>query len=402
MSNMVNPSRLPHSGFVLRPLSFIFLFFVLLLFVYYIPLPAYLDFQVIYHADMGLVRGIPLYDHAGQVNMIAELARVEPEQVYVLPFPYPPWYALSTIFLALLPIETAARLWFGLNLSMLLTSIWLLSHHEEAKSAKLFENIFPYLLAIFFLPVLGTLFVGQYTLPVLLGASLWLYAVNKQNAWAVALASILLTFKPHLGGLLLLAALVHLLSRRDAFGRRALTYTLGAGLLLFVSGFLVDPAWPVNYLRSLLAFRSDAGVASCNLCASLPVALVRLMTGQPSLASAPWIGLGLFLVLLAALVWTRRAILFAPHWLMAFSILAALLVNPYLLNYDFVLLLFVFCVLFFSSRSPAKTLLLVIAYLLPYLALGLWGREGNFAFSVSAIILLALTFRDNRQPCQAK
>lgn len=399
MSNMVNPSRLPRSGFVLRPLSFIFPFFVLLLFAFYVPLPLppYLDFQVIYHANMGLLRGIPLYDHAGQVNMIAELAQVQAEQVYVLPFPYPPWYALSIIFLALPPIDAAARVWFGLNLCMLFGSIWLLSNREEAKTAKPFKNIFLYLLGIIFLPVLGTLFVGQYTFPVLLGAAMWTYAVRKENATLAAFASVLLTFKPHLGGLLLVAALVHLLSRRDAFGRRALTYTFSAGLFLFALGFLADPAWPTNYLHSLLAFRSDAGVASCDLCASLPVALVRLMTGQPSLASAPWIGLGLFLVLLAALIWTRRAILFAPHWLMVFSILAALLVNPYLLNYDFVLLLFVFCVLTSSSRSPAKTILLFIAYFLPYLALGLWGRDGNPAFSVSALILLALTFRDTRQ-----
>jgi hypothetical protein len=377
-------------------LLLVFCFFIALALLP-LPLPPYLDFQVIYHADMGLLRGIPLYDHAGQVNMIAELAQVEPEQVYVLPFPYPPWYALSTIFLALLPIDVAARLWFGLNLSMLFASIWLLSSRGEVKAAKPLENIFPYFLAIIFPPVLGTLFVGQYTLPVLLGAALWTYAVRKENAWLVALASVLLTFKPHLGGLLLLAALIHLWIRRDPFGRRALTYTLGAGILLFSVGFLADPAWPTNYLHSLLAFRSDAGVASCDLCASLPVALVRLMTGQSSLAPAPWIGLGLLLVLLAAFFWTRRMTLLAPRWLMAFAVLAALLVNPYLLNYDFVLLIFVFCVLVSSLHSPTKMILPFLAYSLPYLALGLWGRGGNFAFSISAFILLALTFRDTRQ-----
>jgi hypothetical protein len=378
-----------------------------------LPLPPYLDFQVIYHANMGLLRGIPLYDHAGQVHMIAALAQVEPEQVYVLPFPYPPWYALGTIFLALLPIEAAARLWFGLNLSMLFASIRLLSRMESddssrwrqsletSHSASLLrlrvETLVPYLLAILFLPVLGTLFVGQYTLPVLLGASLWLYAARRENPWLAALASVLLTFKPHLGGLLLLAALIHLWQRRDAFGCRALTYTIGAGLLLFALGFLADPAWPTHYLQSLLAFRSDSGVATCDLCASLPVALVRLVTGQSSLAPAPWISLGLLLVFLTVLIWTRRAILLAPHWLMTFAILAALLVNPYLLNYDFVLLLFVFGILLSSSRSLLKTLLLCLAYILPGLALGLWGREGNLAFSISVLILLALTFHDTRQ-----
>ncbi|HET6845222.1 MAG TPA: hypothetical protein VFH29_00215, partial [Anaerolineales bacterium] len=70
-----------------------------------VPIQPYQDFQVLYHADMGLLRGIPLYDRAGQVQMIAEIAGVAPSQVYVLPFPYPPWNALSTIWLARLPVD---------------------------------------------------------------------------------------------------------------------------------------------------------------------------------------------------------------------------------------------------------------------------------------------------------
>ncbi len=69
---------------------------------------------------MGLLRGISPYDHAGQVNLIAQLAGVAPEQVYSLPFPYPPWYALIAVWLAWLPIEAAARVWFGIGLMLVL------------------------------------------------------------------------------------------------------------------------------------------------------------------------------------------------------------------------------------------------------------------------------------------
>ena len=132
---------------------------VLLLAVAWLPLPLqpYQDFQIIYHADLGLLRGISIYDHAGQVRMIAELAGVAPDQVIVMPFPYPPWYALSTAWLALLRIDVAARLWFGLNLIMLLLSAWFLTDGLPAgKRAALF------CCGSLFLPVLGTLFVGQY------------------------------------------------------------------------------------------------------------------------------------------------------------------------------------------------------------------------------------------------
>src|ERR1700690_2254161 len=169
--------------------SLLFLFVFVLL---PLPLPAYLDFQVIYHADLGLLHGIPIYDHAGQVNMIAGFANVPPDQVFVLPFPYPPWYALATLWLALLPVGLAVRLWFGLNLLMLFASIWLMTDGWTG-SKRLVSFLPPFL----FLPVLGALFVGQYVFPVLLGAALWVYAADKERPILIALASALLTFKPH-------------------------------------------------------------------------------------------------------------------------------------------------------------------------------------------------------------
>ena len=59
------------------------------------PLEPFLDFQVLYRADTGILRGIPLYDLAGQKQMVAGDLGVAVERVFVLPFPYPPWYALA-------------------------------------------------------------------------------------------------------------------------------------------------------------------------------------------------------------------------------------------------------------------------------------------------------------------
>ena len=225
------------------------LLFIVVVALLPLPIPSGLDFQVIYHADMGLRQGIPIYDHTGQVNMIADQAHVSPEQVYVLPFPYPPWYALGTLWLALLSIGMAARAWFGLNLLMLFASVLLLT--EDWGPLK---RLMAYCAGMFFMPMLGTLVVGQYVLPILLGASLWIYALRHENAWLAALAAVLLTFKPHLGGILILFGLIYLFNRRDDFGRRALGYVVISGILLFCSGFLADPVWPLNYLHSLLAF----------------------------------------------------------------------------------------------------------------------------------------------------
>ena len=421
----MNRARL--SSFIFYPSVFLLLLsaFCLLIAFLPLPLPPYLDFQVLYHADLGLLQGIPLYDRAGQAEMIANLAGVAPDHVFVLPFPYPPWYALSTIFLALLPIEVAARLWFGLNLSMLMISVWLLrngnnsvsqnsasqnseSQNSESQNSEsndssrweqsretlhsvrvLAKTLLYYLLAILFVPVLGSLFVGQFIFPVLLGASLLTFSLRRENVPLTALAAALLTFKPHLGGPLAGAALIYLFLRRDDFSRRARTAILVTAVLLFAVGFLADPNWPVNYLHSLLGFRDMPGVASCGLCASLPVALVSLVTGQTSIVPALPLGAALFIVLFGALFLFRREVFRTPESLVAASVLVTLLADPYLLNYDFALLL---APLFLLRRAARRVdwIWLILAYLLPLLLLGLLGRAGSLYLPLAALLLFGL------------
>jgi hypothetical protein len=356
-----------------------------------LPIPPYLDFQVIYHADLGLLRGIPLYDHTGQVNLIAQLANVSPDQVYVLPFPYPPWYALALLPLALLPIQIAARVWFELNLLMLLVSVGLVTDGWQTP-----KRILVGLAAILFPPVLGTLFVGQYVIPVLLGAAVWIYAVRKQSPALTALGASLLTFKPHLGAIILMAGLFHLLFRRDSLGRRTMLCTFTAGALLFACGFFADHAWPIDYFHSLLAFSKDSGVASCGLCASFPVALVSLFSGQASLAPAPLIGSAIFIFLSTWLMVSRRGLIKDSTTVIVLAVFVTLLSSPYLLNYDFVLLLLPFLWLLEHSPTRLEGGLIVAAYLIPFFALGIWGRKGNIGFSISAMILLLLIYRGSR------
>ncbi len=391
-------NRVRLSSFIFHLSAFLLLLsaFCLLIAFLPLPLPPYLDFQVLYHADLGLLQGIPLYDRAGQAEMIANLAGVTPEHVFVLPFPYPPWYALSTIFLALLPIAVAARLWFGLNLSMLMISIWLLTDGWHPR-----KRLASFLIAILFIPVLGSLYVGQFIFPVLFGASLLTFSLRRENVPLTALAAALLTFKPHLGGPLAGAALIYLFLRRDDFSRRARTAILVTALLLFAVGFLADPNWPVNYLHSLLGFRDMPGVASCGLCASLPVALVSLVTGQTSIVPALPLGAALFIVLFGALFIFRREVFRTPESLVAASVLVALLADPYLLNYDFALLL---APLFLLRRAARRVdwIWLILVYLLPLLLLGLLGRGGSLYLPLAALLLFGLLLvRAQFPPCES-
>jgi hypothetical protein len=357
---------------------------VLLLVLATLPLPLhpYLDFQVVYHADLGLLRGIPVYDHAGQVHMIAQLANVAPEQVFVVPFPYPPWYALVTVWLALLPIDLAARVWFGLNLIMLCLSLWMLT--DGLPRARRLALALP---AVIFPPVLGSLFVGQYAFPVLLGAVLLSWALQRKSALLVAVSAALLTFKPNLGGLILLIGAAYLWWRREDLGRRALPGLLITGAALFTLGFLASPAWPIEYVRSLTSF---PGTTECRQCASLSVAFADALGG--GFASA-LIAAAVLLVLLVAWLAKRWAQLaHKPIWLIGVGALMTLLVSPYLQNYDFVLLLVPFLVLGAEAHGIGWAWL-ALAYVLPFAALSLYGTAGNMSLVVSALILSVLMAR---------
>jgi len=373
----------------MKILAIVFALVVIVLAAALLPIRPYLDFQLIFHANLGLLRGIPLYDHAGQVNMISQLAQAAPEQVYVLPFPYPPWYALSTLWLALMPIVTAARAWFAANLSMLFLSAGLLT-----SGLKPVKRILFFLGAVFWLPILGGLFVGQYGFPVLLGAALMIFALKRENPILVAAAAALLTFKPHLGGLVLVLCAVALSIRKDPFGRNALLASCAAGLILLGIGFVASPNWPAAYLGSLTGFKD---VSQCGQCVSIPMALVGFAKAR--FDQAMWISVPVAIPLLAWLLRRWRILKATPGALVATGILITMLMSPYLQNYDYLLLLIPLIELARRSRRPLEWLAIALAYALPYAALALWGTRGNASLIVSACILFGIAameswFRD--------
>ena len=357
----------------------------LLLVLALLPLPLlhpYLDFQVLYHADLGLLRGIPIYDHAGQVNMIAQLAKVPPAQVFVVPFPYPPWYALGTVCLALLPIDRAARVWLGLNLIMLCLSLWLLTDGLPRM-----KRLALALAGILFPPVLGSLSVGQYAFPVLLGAALLIRALQRKNGLLLAVSAALLTFKPNLGGLILLMGMAYLWWRRQDYGRRAFPGLLITGAGLFALGFLASPAWPIDYVGSLASF---PGTAACPTCASISAVIAERAGGgfgMGLIAAAALLGL-----LAAWLAKWRMLLAERPAWLIAAAVLITQLVSPYVQNYDFLLLLVPLIVLA-AEAHWMDWAWLALAYGVPFIALGLYGTAGNMSLVASALILWLLLVR---------
>lgn len=372
---------------VILLLSSFFLIVIMLAVAVHLPnsLPVGSDFSALYYADLALVNGVRVYDIPAMEALALSSTDIPPEHFFMPRFPYPPWYMLSMFYLGLLPIRSAGALWFQINLVTLFLSVWFLT---DGWNGRLRLIAFP--LALFFLPVLGALSVGQYDFPVLLGTSLLVYSLRKENVALTTLGAALLTFKPHVGALILLSVLGWLIVTKSNFGRRAMRSILMAGILLSILSLIADPLWFVNYPKMLLNYQGEGNVTTCSECASIPVWVSRWLF-DGSLNHAAVIAVVL-LVALTVVFWSiRKSFLKSPEFLTASALMVTLLVSPYLYNYDFILLLVPFAVILNSSGRIEKIVVL-LSYLIPSLAIILFGREGNIALNAATIIVAFILF----------
>ncbi|HET9908567.1 MAG TPA: glycosyltransferase family 87 protein [Anaerolineales bacterium] len=370
-------------GFVM-----IFAASLMLVVALYVPnsLPAHSDFSAIYNTDLALVHRIPIYDLEAVEAIAVKASGLPPDKFFLARFPYPPWYALSTFYLGLLPAKAAATLWFEINLIMLFLSVWLLT---DGWPGRLRLISFP--LALFFLPVLGALSVGQYGFPVLLGTSLLIYSLRRENVALTTLGTVLLIFKPHIGALILLSALIYLIVNKSNFRQRAIRSILIAGGFLFVAGFLADSAWPVSYPQMLLNYQGEGNVSTCSECASLPVWLSRWIF-DGSLGQAVLIAVVLLTILIFFSYRVRSELSASPELLLNTALLITLLVSPYLYNYDFILLLVPFAFLIGQKLRFIHRLIVLICYLVPTFAIAFYGRNGNISLLVVTLVITILVF----------
>jgi hypothetical protein len=379
-----------------RKILFLLLFpllaIILLAIALYIPnaLPAHSDFSALYHTDLAFVHRVPIYDLEKVESLAVQHAGIPAEKFFLARFPYPPWYTLSTFYLGWMPVKAAATLWFELNLIMLFLSVWLLT---DGWPGRLRLIAFP--LALSFLPVLGALSVGQYDFPVLLGTSLLIHSLRRENVALTVLGIVLLTFKPHVGALILLSALIYLIGRGTSFGRRVMRRLIGAGAALVVSGFIADPAWIVSYPKMLLGYRGEGNVSACSECASLPVSISRWLF-DGSLATAALIAIVLLILLVTVLYYTR-ALVRSHELFLSAAVLTTLLVSPYLYNYDFLLLLVPIAVLFHNSNVLQK-IILVLCYLVPTMTIIQYGRAGNISLILATLVIACLAYVRGKNP----
>jgi hypothetical protein len=346
------------------------------------------DFLAIYDADLRLTQHIGLYNYQSQIHLIAEQTATPPENVYVPQFPYPPWYALSTFYLGLLPIQSAAMLWFEINLVMLFLTVWFLSADWRPR-----PRLFSFLAPFFFIPVIGTLGVGQYDLPVLLGSAILIHTIRHQRLALMPIGAALLTFKPHIGIFIFVAILIYFFFTRNSFSHRALGWILGGMVILCAIGLIADPLWLIDYPHSFLIYQTGTDIATCAACDSLPAWLATRFISNPTLSQMTWIGAILFVLLMILFGSIRSYLLKSPVYLISISILIVLLTIPHLYNYDFILLLMTFTLLAEESHSWLDRIGLIVLYLLPFFAIVIFGRTvGDPSLIFVTLMLAALIY----------
>jgi len=348
----------------------------------YIPntLPVGSDFSALYYADLALVNGVHVYDIPNMEALALSISNLPAKNFFMPRFPYPPWYTLSTFYLGLMSIQSAGALWFELNLVMLFLSVWFLTTGWNGRL-----RLVSFALALFFLPVLGALSVGQYDFPVLLGTSLLIHSLRKENIALTVLGSVLLTFKPHIGALILLSVLGWLIVSRTSFGRSAMRSIIFAGAGLSLISLITDPLWFVNYPRMILGYQDEGNVSSCSECSSVPVWLSRWLF-DGTLKQAAIIAIVLFIILVVLFWLIRSSLLRSPEILITSALLITLLVSPYLYNYDFILLLVPFAALV-STQGVLSRITAILGYLIPSFAIVLYARNGNITLNAATIFI---------------
>jgi hypothetical protein len=374
---------------------------LILLIAYFVPLPiaSNRDFITLYYTNWTFTRGIDLYDYPSQLALLQSELKIS---FPFHPYPYPPWFALATFYLGSFPIEIAARIWFQLNLLMLTASVWMLTTRWKPRS-----RLLALAGALLFIPTLGHLVVGQSATPILLGLALFIWSVRTESSMGIALAFGLLTFKPNLGIFPLLAFTGWLLyQRHKPFARRAIILITAMAVFLFAVGFIADPAWPLTYLHGLGGWHEYPVAETCNLCASLTANLIQAFQVEyTDRVGAIW-GLILFLITGIPFIWHFRRQVNHPELLAVITSCLTLLAFPYLLNYDFILLVVPMLVLAERLRLSrismpgagamksdwTKIMLLVVAYCLPW-GMVIWGRDADLLLIGATFLLLILAWQ---------
>ncbi len=286
-----------------------------------------------------------LYDLTAQAILQVSLLRpygwVLPNGL--LPFVHPPFFAALVIPFTYLPMHIAFLIWNLVSFLLLLASIKLLLNHQGQRSLR--NSLVVLMVVLAFFPIFQTLQEGQGSFLVLFGFTLAYLLIKRGSEGWAGFALALGLIKPQL---VVVIALVLLFKRRW----RALSALCGSSVLLtVVSWLLVGTQGIKGYFvlgRSVMAWNGNYGFSPTHMF-NLRGTVYRLAglwqsLGGPELPT--WVLLLLTGVLSAAVLvvllhfwkgtWAPQSVNFDLQFVM--TLVAALLLAPYLHGHDLSLL----------------------------------------------------------------
>lgn len=346
---------------------------------------------MLYAVDQGLQHGIGFYDHFGQMQVLATEMGVRPSDLNLPRFIYPPHLSLATFYLAWFSPDQAARMWFFLSGGMIF-----LSNHFLLRRLSLLKKSIGLFLSFLALPAIGGLFVGQFVAPVLLGLAIIVEGSKRESSWIVASGLILLTIKPQLGFIPFLVVTIWLMTRKRAWSNHSIGMCILGIMLLLIISWFVDPGWLGDYYRSILEFRNLPTYKVCEICSGLSVHLARTFSGEPNTTLALSFGTLMIMGLGVIFIFRRWWKLDLPI-LLALAVITTMLVNPYLNNYDYLLLSLPMAIILTGRTTKKEYLLLVGSILIPWLVL-ISGERIHVAYALSSISCFYLIWFVVRNP----
>jgi hypothetical protein len=263
---------------------------------------AMLFFQLAHSESL---RGLPLYDFveywaAGRLNA-AGANPYDPEAMLRLEQDVgqhandvvmwnPPWTLALVMPLGLLPCHGAHLLWMGLHFVLLIGCADALWRFYGGPSE---QRGIAWLLAFTFLPCYIALTAGQISPLLLLGATLFLYLMERRQETLAGAATVLLAIKPHLSYLFWIALLLWAIRERRW---RTLVGGAATGLMATSIAVLCNPSVLAQYWHTFTS-QPPAQYRSPTL-----GTILRLVFAPEQFRLQ-------FLAMLPGLVW------FVPYWL---------------------------------------------------------------------------------------
>ena len=255
----------------------------------------------------------------------------------VNPFPHPPFIVPVLMLLARLDYLPAFGIWSALMCVIFLLSAALLV--KLVPQARGRDRWVLFLGTALFFPAFFSIINGQDTAILLLGASVWVYALLQERAALSGLGLALTLIRPHMA---VMMALPFLFKRRRVWW----WFCAGAGLLVLISVLLLGRTGIENFLRILATSANGEGNKFFN--EELMVNLIGFLRRTfPAMQAAivrliGWIGFALATVYLCV-VWVMNAEIKERQ--IGLAVIITIIGVPHIHYHDLALLLIpIFCI----------------------------------------------------------